>query len=142
MKICGYVCTAWRSSQDSREYRRDIGANPGACCVLDHGITMVTPQRTRIFLMATTTLKLSEALKARIARLARDSGCSAHSLMIGALEREVAREEHLRAFVSEARKSDAAMEAGANVYRAEDVHRWLDRQARNRTATRPKPWRK
>lgn len=90
---------------------------------------------------ATTTLKLPEKLKSRIARLARETGRSAHSLMLEALEREVAREERMREFVREALAADAGVEEGAAVYRAEDVHAWLERLARNSKAARPKPWR-
>lgn len=89
-----------------------------------------------------TTLKLPEKLKARIARIAKETGRSAHSLMIEALEREVAREERMREFVREALQSDAAVEAGQNIYRAEDVHAWLERLARDGNAARPKAWRK
>ena len=92
--------------------------------------------------MATTTLKLPEKLKTRIARLAKGTGRSAHSLMIEALEREVARAEQMREFVREALAADARIEEGAAVYRAEDVHPWLERLARNGRAARPKPWRK
>jgi predicted transcriptional regulator len=88
----------------------------------------------------TTTLKLPEKLKARIARLAKATRRSAHSLMVEALEREVLREERMQAFVREALAADAAIESGAAVYRAEDVHAWLDRLARNRKAARPRPW--
>jgi len=90
----------------------------------------------------TTTLKLSEKLKARIARLAKATGRTAHSLMIEALEREVTREERMKAFVREALAAKADVEAGGAVYRAEDVHAWLDRLARNPKAARPQPWRK
>ena len=90
----------------------------------------------------TATLKIPERLKARIARLAKETGRSAHSLMIEALEREVGREEKLRAFVREAVAAGKAIDAGADVYRAEDVHAWLDRLARDPRAARPKPWRK
>lgn len=90
---------------------------------------------------ASTTLKLPEKLKARIARLAKETGRSPHSLMVEALEREVAREERMREFVREALAADAAVEDGAGVYRAEDVHAWLQRLARKRKAARPKPWR-
>lgn len=89
-----------------------------------------------------TTLKLPEELKSRIARLAKQSKKSAHSLMIEALEREVSREERMQAFVREALAVDAEIEAGADVYRAEDVHDWLDRLATKRKAAPPKPWRK
>lgn len=91
---------------------------------------------------ATTTLKLPEKLKARIARLAKQTGRTAHSLMIEALEREVEREERMRDFVSEALAADLSAEEGAAVYRAEDVHAWLERLARNPKASRPKAWRK
>ena len=91
---------------------------------------------------ATTTIKLPEKLKTRIARLARETGRSAHSLMVEALEREVTRKERMREFVREALVSDAAVEEGATVYRAKDVHPWLVRLAKNRRVARPKPWRK
>ncbi len=90
----------------------------------------------------TTTLKLPRGLKTRIARLARQTGRAPHALMLEALEREVSREERMREFVREALEADAAIEAGAEVYRAEDVHAWLDRLARGGKARRPAPWRK
>lgn len=90
---------------------------------------------------STTTLKIPEKLKSRISRLAKESQRSAHSIMIEALEREVAREERMREFVQEALDSAAVIEKGADVYRAEDVHAWLERLARNPKARRPKPWR-
>lgn len=89
-----------------------------------------------------TTLKLPEELKSRITRLAKQSKKSAHSLMIEALEREVSREERMQAFVREALTADAEIEAGADVFRAEDVHDWLDRLATKRKSAPPKPWRK
>ena len=90
---------------------------------------------------STTTLNLPEPLKARIARLAKDTDQSAHSLMITAIEREVDQAERMRALVREAQKADGAIDAGAAVYRAEDVHAWIEQLARNRKAVRPKPWR-
>jgi len=90
----------------------------------------------------TTTLKLSAKLKARIIRLAKATGRTAHSLMIEALEREVTREERMKAFVREALAAKADVEAGGAVYRVEDVHAWLERLARDRKASRPQPWRK
>ena len=87
---------------------------------------------------ATTTLKLLERLKARIANLARQTGQSAHSLMLQALERE----ERVREFVKAALASDAAAEAGAAVYRAEDVHAWMERLAKGEKPPRLAPWRK
>jgi predicted transcriptional regulator len=90
----------------------------------------------------TTTLKLPEKLKARIARLARATGRSPHNLMIEALEREVTREERMKAFVSEALASKADIEAGGAVYRADDVHAWMERLAKGEKTRRPAPWRR
>jgi len=89
-----------------------------------------------------TTLKLPEELKARINKLASEKGLSAHGFMVVALEREIAREERLRDFVEEALAADRAVEEGAAVYGADDVHAWLDRLANGEAAARPKPWRK
>jgi len=89
-----------------------------------------------------TTLKLPDELKTRIRRLAKEKGCSAHGLMVEALEREVAREERLRDFVLEALAADQAVEEGAAVYGADDVHDWLDRLADGHHTARSKPWRK
>jgi predicted transcriptional regulator len=90
----------------------------------------------------TTTLKLPDKLKVRIARLAKAKGRTPHSLMIEALEREVAREERMKAFVQEALAARADMESGGAAYRAEDVHAWLERLAKGGKPRRPGPWRR
>ena len=90
----------------------------------------------------TTTLKLPDKLKSRIARLAKQTGQTAHGLMLRALEREVAREERMREFVKAALASDAAVEGGAAVYRSEDVHAWMERLAKGEKPPRPAPWRR
>lgn len=87
--------------------------------------------------MSTTTLKLSDRLKARIARLAKANSQSAHSFMVEALEHAVERAERMSTFVREAVAADAAIEAGGETYRAEDVHAWLDRLADNPKAGCP-----
>ena len=89
----------------------------------------------------TTTLKVPNALKARIARLAKKSGCSPHAFMLAALERQTCREEQIATFVEEALAADRAIEGGDEVYAAADVHAWLARLARGERAARPGPWR-
>ena len=98
-------------------------------------------QRYHSETMATTTLKLPSKLKTRIARIAAQTGRSAHHVMLEALEREVTRAERVREFVREALAADAAIDAGAAVYRAEDVHAWLERLAGGGKRARPRPWR-
>jgi predicted transcriptional regulator len=88
----------------------------------------------------TTSVKLPPKLKARVTALARKSGRSAHSFIIEAVERHVEREERLQTFVKEALAADADIERTGEVFRAEDVHAWLERLARGQRTARPKPW--
>jgi predicted transcriptional regulator len=109
------------------------------------GSTLVLPliAFTEVAMAATTTttLKLPQNLKTRIARVARKTGRTAHGFMIEAIERQTAREERLEAFAKEALAADRAIEQGGEVYAAEDVHAWLDRLASGGKTARPKPWR-
>ena len=89
-----------------------------------------------------TTLKIPETLKVRIAKLAKKSGRAAHAVMLEALERQVQREERMATFVQEALDSDRRIDEGEEVYRAEDVHAWMERLAAGEPAARPKPWRR
>jgi len=91
---------------------------------------------------ATTSIKLSPKLKSRVAALAEKSGKSAHSFIIEAIERQAAHEEKMQSFVKEALAADVDIERTGEVYRAEDVHTWIERLARGKKAVRPKPWRR
>jgi len=91
---------------------------------------------------ASTTLKLPEKLKARIARIAKESGRSPHGVMVEAIERDVDRTERYRQFVKDAQAADKAIDAGAGVYGAGDVHSWMEHLARDGKAERPKALRK
>jgi len=90
---------------------------------------------------ATTTIRLPPELRARIASLAEQTGRSAHSVIVEAIERYVNYEEQMRSLVQEALASDAEIERTSEVYRAEDVHTWLRRLA-DGPAVRPEPWRR
>lgn len=81
-------------------------------------------------------------LKARIAKLAKKSGRAPHAVMVDALERQILRDERMAAFVQEALDADREIDDGAAVFRAEDVHVWLERLAAGEKPARPKPWRK
>lgn len=91
---------------------------------------------------ASTTIKLPEKLKTRIARIAKESGKSPHGVMVEAIEREVERTERHRQFIKDALAADKSIDAGADVYAADDVHAWLQQLTRDAKAGRPKPWRK
>jgi predicted transcriptional regulator len=91
---------------------------------------------------STTTIKLPPVLKKRVIGIAKQTGRSPHSLMLEAIERHVEYEERMRAFVEEALTADRAIERTGEVYRADDVHAWIERLARGTGAARPKPWRR
>jgi predicted transcriptional regulator len=90
----------------------------------------------------TATLKLSLDLKARVAAVAKRTGRSAHRLMLDAIEERLDHEERMRAFVQEALAADGDVEHTGEVYRAVDVHAWIERLARGKKTPRPKPWRR
>lgn len=91
---------------------------------------------------ATTTIRLPPKLRARIQALAKQTGRSAHSVILEAVERHADYEEQMRSLVKDALESDAEIERTGEVYRAEDVHDWMNRLARGQPAVRPKPWRR
>ena len=91
---------------------------------------------------ATTTIRLPPKLRARIQALAKQTGRSAHSVILEAVERHADYEEQLRSLVKDAIGADAEIERTGEVYRAADVHAWMDRLARGEAPARPKPWRR
>ena len=91
---------------------------------------------------ATTTIRLPPKLRARLGSLAKQTGRSAHSLIVEAVERHADYEEQMRSLVKEALAADAEIEKSGEVFRAEDVHAWMNRLAVGGSTERPKPWRK
>lgn len=91
---------------------------------------------------ATTTIRLPPKLRSRLQALAKQSGRSAHSLIVEAVERHADYEEQMRSLVKEAMAADAEIERTGEVYRAEDVHAWMERLARGVASPKPKPWRR
>jgi predicted transcriptional regulator len=89
---------------------------------------------------ATTTIRLPPKLRARISSLAKQTGRSAHSLIVDAVERHADYEEQMRSFVKEALAADADIEKTGEVYNADDVHAWMKRLAVGESGARPKPW--
>jgi len=94
--------------------------------------------------IAATSLKLPRSLKARIERISRRSGESAHALMLRALEGHVEAEERYQTFLDDGVRADEAMQRSGLGYAAADVHAYLAVRVKGRAARRPKPvgWRK
>lgn len=86
----------------------------------------------------TTTLKLTEDLKTRIAPLAEAAGKTPHAWMVEALEAQAALAEMREAFIADAQVSATEVDAGGPLYAAEDVHAYIVARASGITARRPK----
>lgn len=86
----------------------------------------------------TTTLKLPEALKSRIAPLAQAEGKTAHAWMVNALETQIAMAEKRADFVSEALAAEQEALKSGEVFIAEDIHRYLRNRIAGKTTTPPK----
>ena len=87
----------------------------------------------------TTTLKLPENLKKRIAPLAESAGKTPHAWMVEALETHAALAEKRGAFVADALAAEQEVERHGKVYAFEDVHRYMRALARGGKVRRPKP---
>ena len=90
----------------------------------------------------TTTIRLPPKLRARLRAIGKETDRSVHSLIVEAVEKHAAYEEQMRKLVNEALAADEAIDRTGEVYRAEDVHAWVDRLAQGTTSPRPKPWRR
>ena len=88
---------------------------------------------------ATTTLKLPEELKARIASAAQASGKSAHAFMVEALEAQARLAEMRQSFINDAIASAAEVDAGGALYAMEDVQEYILARTKGKPAKRPKP---
>jgi predicted transcriptional regulator len=88
---------------------------------------------------ASTTLKLPERLKQRIAPLAKSAGKTPHAWMVDALEAHTALSERRRIFVADALAAEREVERSGTVYPAGEVHRYLRARVAGRRAKRPKP---
>ena len=79
----------------------------------------------------------TSAACARIHALAKQSGRSAHSFILEAVERHADYEEQMRSLVKEALAADEEIERTGEVYPADDVHTWVERLARGQEAAHP-----
>lgn len=88
---------------------------------------------------ATTTLKLTEALKKRIAPLAESTGKTAHAWMIEALETQVALAEKRKTFINDALAAEKEVERTGKAYAFDHVRRYMGALAGGKNAKRPTP---
>lgn len=75
--------------------------------------------------MSTTTIRLDPKLKQRVARVAKQTGTSAHSLMVSAIEEVVARTERRTAFLDESEARAAEFDKTGRGVPWGEVNAWL-----------------
>ena len=107
---------------------------------LDPGEARVLPwwHSTETIMSATTTLKLPENLKKRIAPLAESAGKTPHAWMVEALETQAALAEKRKAFVASALAAEKNVERSGKVYAFDEVRRYMSALARGKKVRRPK----
>lgn len=88
---------------------------------------------------ATTTLKLPEDLKKRIAPLAESAGKTPHAWMVEAIESQAALAERRRTFVAAALTAERIAKRTGKVFAFDDVRSYLITTGQGKKAKRPKP---
>jgi hypothetical protein len=93
--------------------------------------------------MSTTTLRLPQDLRDRVARLAEESGTTAHSFMLEAIAERVASEELRHEFLAAGNKRLANMLASGLGLEWADMRDYLGERAAGRAPAAPeaKRWR-
>lgn len=92
---------------------------------------------------ATTSIKLPEDLKKRVASLAKSHDKTQHAFMIEAIRNQVAQSEQEQAFIKEAIKARRDVQASGLAYRMDDVHAEVRALAAGKQPPKVKPvkWR-
>lgn len=88
---------------------------------------------------ATTTLKLPDDLKARIAVAAEQAGKTPHAFMVEALQMQTKLAERRREFVEEALLAREEVAQYGLVYDADEVFSYLRARLEGKPARRPEP---
>lgn len=84
------------------------------------------------------SLRLSEPLRKRVARLARRRATTPHALMLEAIGEKLAAEEAREALLAEARRRLARMKGNRTGIPAAEVFAYLEARALGKPASRPR----
>ena len=87
--------------------------------------------------MSTTTIRLSEEMKARIARAAERAGTTPHNFILQAIAEKTAQEERRAEFHDEARKRLANIVATGKTIAWEDMRAYMEQRAAGKQPPRP-----
>lgn len=87
--------------------------------------------------MSTTTIRLSEELKARVARAARRAGTTPHGFILEAIAEKADQAERRADFQDEAERRYAALAASGKTISWSEMRRYLEDRIAGRAAPRP-----
>jgi len=89
--------------------------------------------------MSTTTIRLPQDLKKRIARAAERAGTTAHSFILQAIAEKAEQEELLEEFQDTAERRYAAIVSSGKTVSWNQMRRYLERRLSGKSSVRPKP---
>jgi len=89
--------------------------------------------------MSTTTIRLPQELKERIARAAERAGTTAHSFILDAIAEKAEQEELRGEFQDTAERRYAAIVASGRTVPWNEMRRYLERSLTSKKMARPKP---
>ena len=89
--------------------------------------------------MSTTTIRLPQELKKRIARAAQRAGTTAHSFILEALAEKTDQAERHLAFLDAAEERLARVAASGKTVAWTDMRRYVEGRIAGRKGARPKP---
>lgn len=87
----------------------------------------------------TTSLKLPEELKEKVATLSQGVAQTPHAYMVEAIAQKVARDEKRRAFLHDGKRALEEVERTGEVYAHDDVMRYFRALALGKKARKPRP---
>lgn len=89
--------------------------------------------------MSTTTIRLPDDLKARVAEAAKRAGTTSHGFILEAIAEKAAREQRRADFDAEAESRYAAIVASGNTVPWQEMRGYLEARIAGKTVTRPTP---
>jgi len=89
--------------------------------------------------MSTTTIRLPQALKERVARAAERAGTTTHAFMLEAIAEKAGQEELQAEFQDTAEERYAALVTSGKTVPWTEMKRYLERRLGGKKTARPKP---
>jgi len=89
--------------------------------------------------MSTTTIRLPQNLKERVARAAERAGTTAHSFILEAIAEKAEQEERQAEFRDTAEQRYAEIVASGKTVPWKEMRRYLERRLTSNKVARPKP---